>query len=363
MRVSTTLTLVVVLAAGCARRDPAPEGGHPVTRTAGDANAPADAGAVTSKETDMHEVKSSTDLIALRDVYRERIAAGFSGTFEVHVAAGTYEPVTWELAPDPGAAPPAIDLVLRGEGASIPRPSRLVAASVRIEGLVVTGPVSRSIEVEAAKRIDLVDAAFIDGRTTDPNSRAPYLALRARGAITLQVERTWFVRNFQQGKLPGVLVGLAASPHAGGRFDEVVIRDSAFVGNAFATELELADALAVKIERTAFYKTWASGAFLGCASASKVTVTDSVLVAEDLAHVARVDAGCAPIELGAGTRVYARSYTPSTAVPASLQVDRAALADRAAIDATARVADDAAKRKPEAIPATLHAELMAALRP
>lgn len=355
--------LALALTLAC-RADPPRDTGGAASSSSSSAAAPAP----TTKESRVYEVTSTGDLLALRSTYLKELAAGFRGRFEVHLAAGTYEPASWSLAPEPGQPPPPVELVLRGEGAVIPVPQRLSARTVRLEGLVLTGNVAASSFIEVSAALTVTGCAVIDGRTVDPNSAAPYLAVVARGEggkkspATLTIERSWFVRNFQQGNLPGALVGLAVHDREPGYFSQVAVRDSAFLGNAFATELALAYALDTTVERTLFYKTWPSGVFLGCEVSGRVAVKDSVLVAEDLGHVARLGEGCAPVGFE-GSRIYARSYTPATALPPALRIDRAAIADRSALSATAAVVDQAVTMGLAMPPAGLRAELDRALRP
>ena len=80
-----------------------------------------------------------------------------------------------------------------------------------------------------------------------------------------------------------------------------------------------------------------------------MTVKDSVMVAEDLAHIAAV-ADCPPIEV-TNTKIYARSFTAASPTPGALHIDRAAISDRKAIDATAKVIDEAIKM-PVAMPSS-----------
>lgn len=94
-------------------------------------------------------------------------------------------------------------------------------------------------------------------------------------------------------------------------------------------------------------------------------VIDSTLVAEDLEdleHIARTGRDVSPIPM-TGTRIFARSYKPTTPVPAALKIDRSAIADRSAIDARVAPIDAAAKMTPAMPPAALRESLMQALRP
>ncbi|HVK75250.1 MAG TPA: hypothetical protein VM734_18095 [Kofleriaceae bacterium] len=353
------VAVVLALWLGCTRDPPRDTG----------ASAAASSPAAATKETHVYDVTSANDLLTVQSAYLARAAAGFDGTFEVRFAA-TIPPTGWRLAPEAGKDVPAIDLVLRGDGAVIPAPERLVARSVRLEGLVVTGPVGLSSVVEVRTGFTMVDSAIIDGRSNVPASQAPYLAIRAHGVrgkkapATLTIERSWFVRNWQtdQSVHGATLVGLEQDARDGGFFGEVRLRDCVFVGNAFATELRLAYALDVAIERSLFYKTWPSGVQIAADLTDKVRVIDSTLIAEDLGHVAQVGADASPIAV-TGSRIYARSYTAATPVPAALAIDRGAIADRSAIDARTAPLDAAAKMGVALPPASLRDELVRAVRP
>jgi hypothetical protein len=324
--------------------------------------------AAARKEKRVYEVASAKDLLDVQSAYL-KAAAGGGGVFEVRFSAAI--PATsWSLAPEPGKGVPALDLVLIGQGGAIPAPGKLVARSVRLENLVLTGPVGLSSEIEVRTGFTMVDAGVIDGRGTVPASQAPYLAIRAHGVrgkkepATLTIERSWFIRNWQadQSLHGAVLLGLEQDGRDGGHFGEVRIRDCVFSNNAFATELRLAYARDVAIERTLFYKTWPSGLLIDADTVEKVRLVDSILVADDLAHVARLGKDVAPIE-ATGTKLFIRSYTDKAALPAALKIDRAAVASRAPIDAKAAPLD-AAGRIPAALPKPeLRAELMKVFAP
>lgn len=350
---------VLAIGLGCNREVPR-------EASAGPSPAPASS---ASKENRVYDVGSVNDLLRVQSTYLQQAGAGEGGRFEVRFTASI--PNTgWSLAPEPGKDVPAIDLVLSGHGAVVPVPGKLAARTVRIEGLVLTGPAGLSSAIEVRNSFTMVDSAVIDGRGAMAASQAPYLAVRAHGVrgkkttATLTVERSWFVRNWQasQSTLGAALFGLEQNERDGGFFSEVRFRDCAFIGNAFAAELRLTHALDVAIERTLFYKTWPSGLQIDAEMAENVRVTDSILVAEDLEHIARVGKDVAPIAM-TGTRVFARTYKPTTPVPAALKIDRSAIADRSAIDARAAPLDAAAKMTPAMPPAALREQLMQALRP
>ncbi len=318
--------------------------------------------ATAPKETHVLEVKSSADLENLDKKYLEYVAAGFKGILEVHVAPGSYEDTRWTMAPDHKGAPPPIDLVLKGSGQAIPGPSQLAGRSIRIEGLVLTSQQFAPIEIEATQAVTISNSAFIDGRMTNPQMARPYLELRAHGIggkspVTVQIDRTWFVRNFQAAEHSSLLA-FTIDENEPGYFEDIAIRDSAFLGNAFSNEIAINFAKAATIERTIFYKTWPSGVFLRCKTTGGVTVKSSVMVAEELGHIAEID-GCPPIEV-TGTKIYARTFTSATPTPSALHIDRGAISDRTPLGDTSAV--DKAVTMPVAMPAdTLRATLDQAL--
>lgn len=340
---------VLLLIAGCSRegRDAKTHAENP--------------SATAPKETNVLEVKSSRDLLGLADKYNEQVKAGFTGVLEVHVAPGTYDDANWTMAPMHKAKPPAIDIVLKGTGQVIPAPTHLAGRSIRLEGLVFTTQQFAPIEIETTHAVTIEKSAFINGRMVSEAVR-PYLELRAHGSggtklpITVQIENTWFVRNFQSADGSSMLA-FTIDENEPGYFENIAIRDSAFLGNAFSNEVSISFAKAATIERTIFYKTWADGVFLRCKTAAGVTVKDSVMVAEDLGQLAEVK-DCPPIVVS-GTKVYVKTLAPNAAAPAALHIDRAAISDKQPLDTRAV---DTAIAMPIEMPAdTLRATLDQAL--
>lgn len=311
----------------------------------------------------MLEVKSSADLVNLGKTYLEHVESGFSGVLEVHVAPGTYEEARWVMAPSSPGAPPPIDLVLKGTGQVIPAPSHLIGRSVRIEGLVLTTMQFAPIAIETTQAVTITKSAFINGRMVAQEMARPYLELRAHGSgrtklpITVQIDNTWFVRNFEAAENSSLLA-FTIDENEPGYFDNIAIRDSAFLGNAFSNEIFISFAKAATIERTLFYKTWPAGVFLRCHTAGDITVKDSVMVADDIAHLAEVS-DSPPIKV-TGTKVYLKTLAANAAAPKGLRIDRAAISDRASLDDTSAV--DQAVAMPVAMPAdTLRSTLDKAL--
>jgi hypothetical protein len=298
------------------------------------------------------EVKNSADLEALGLKYLQHVEAGFSGVLEVHVAPGTYQATNWLMAPSNPGAPPPIDLVFKGSGEAIPAPSHLVGRSVRIEGLVLTTMQFAPIKIETNQAVTITKSAFVNGRMVAAEMARPYLELRAHGTkkaklpVTVQIDNTWFVRNFQAAENSSLLA-FTIDENEPGYFDNIAIRDSAFLGNAFSNEISISFAKAATIERTIFYKTWGAGVFLRCQTAGDVTVKDSVMVAEDIAHLASVS-DSPPIKV-TNTKVYIKTLAANAAAPKGLKIDRAAISDRTPLGDTSAV--DQAIAMPVAMPA------------
>ncbi len=366
------IALGLTLALGCSGRSR--DGGAPADRTSpsisspGLSTNPAAQPVTASKEKLVYDVASTSDLLNVQSKYLEHAAGGYEGRFEVRFTAAI-SPTSWSLAPEAGGDLPAIDLVLTGvTGAaspiSVPVPRRLAARSVHLEHLVLTGPVGLSSEIEVRTSFTMLDSAVIDGRGTVPASQAPYLSIRAhaeRGKkepTTLTIERSWFLRNWQADQSQGAaLLGLEHNPQDGGFFGSVRIRDTAFLGNAFTTELRLAYALDVLIERCLFYRTWPAGSLFGAELVESVRVEDSVIIVEDLAHLGHLGEDVAPINLSS-TRVFAKGYTAKTPLPPSVKLDRADISPRSAIDARLAPLDAAAKLPLALPPADLRAKLL-----
>ena len=181
--------------------------------------------------------------------------------------------------------------------------------------------------------------------------------------MDVSIADTWFVRNFQDdATIPAALLAFTTNMHEPAYFKDVAISNSAFLGNAFITDLALNYVMTAKLDRVLFYRTWPAGQLLTSTTSQDVIVNDSVIVVDDLARVAAIDHS-PPIRFTGTTKIYAKSYKPGAAIPDALKVDRAALSDRAAIDATAKDVD-AAVAMPVGMPDdALRAKVDKALRP
>jgi hypothetical protein len=323
-------------------------------------------GKSSPKETRVIEIKSSTDLEKLSGVYLERISAGFSGTLEIHVAPGTYDEANWDMAPAAQGGPvPPIDVVIEGSGAVIPGPNSLVARSIRMTGLVFVKQRLGTSVLEATSSVAITHCAFINGRMTNPQVPRPYVEIRSRGIggkktpVEATIDDTWFVRNFQAGGNEGSsVIAFTTDDHEPAYFKAVTIRNSAFLGNAFMTDVAIAYAKTATIEHSLFYKTWGSGVLISSVTSGDVVVKDSVLVIDDVARVATVDHS-PPVQL-VGSKVYAKTLGTSPALKAGAD----AFAPRSALDKTIKDVDDAIATLPVAMPPDeLRAKVDKALRP
>ena len=316
----------------------------------------------------MFEVKSSDDLVNLRAEYMNLWEAGFDGALEVRFAAGPFTAASWDLAPaidsKKKAAPPTIDVVLSGDSAAPPPPSQVIARSVRMEGLILKIEFT-SLEVQVRDALSMTGCLVVDGRGLE-HGRV-LMSVRGLGdqgsrkarPVRAAIERSWFVRNFQ-GRDPGPMLVFGSVDTAPTYFETIDIADSAFLGDAFTTELDLHFARQVTIARSLFYKTWPDGVLVASTSSGEVVLEDSVVFVEDTAHIARHGDESPPVKLAPGTRVYAKT---GARPPADLAAEAGQFADRASVADAEDLVAEAARMPATVIPGPeLKARLDAALR-
>jgi hypothetical protein len=289
----------------------------------------------TAKETHVIEVKTSDDLVALRSEYMRLWDAGFDGTLEIHIAAGTYTPVGWSLEPAPDSPraglPPTIDVVLRGGPAMPPPPEAIVARNLRIEDLIMTREYA-PWRLVVSESISMKRAVLADCRSRDAGDGSPLLAILGSGEpgagtprpVTARIEKSWFLRNQQSGE-PSSMIGFGSLERQPAYWDSILIDDSAFLGDAFATELDIRFARAVRISNSIFYKTWPDGVLIRSTSSGEITLEGSTVVVEDADHIARNGAESPPVAFAGTTRVYTRARDRR-------EVERADAAVAAALD-------------------------------
>ncbi len=307
----------------------------------------------------MFEVNNTADLGTLSTEYMNLWTAGFDGTLEVKFAPGTYAAQGWSLIPDSFSRnryePPKIDVVLRGNGAVLAAlPGTIRARSLRLENLVLTGMRSSSVLLQITKELVIKGCALIDTRFGDPNWMGSYVSIQARStskwrksALTVLIEDSWFVRNFQ-GSSAMTMLAFEQDRTMPGYFRRVDIRRSMFLGNAYLTaELNFEVAQKVVIADSVFYKTWPSGTLIRATSCGKVIVKNSAIVVEQLDHVGAVSAGD-PIVFD-GTRIY--SKTPKgKAPPAVLAIDPSMVLDRTLFEPHEAALKDATASPTTAVP-------------
>ncbi|HUS66479.1 MAG TPA: hypothetical protein VMZ28_18205 [Kofleriaceae bacterium] len=270
-----------------------------------------------AKETHVIDVKTSDDLVAARAEYMRLWDAGFDGTLEIRIAPGAYTPVSWSLEPAPDSprrdASPTIDVVLRGGPAAPPPPEAIHARNLRIEDLILTRT-SAPWRLVVSESVALRRTVLVDCRARERSDGTPLLAILGRGeagaaaprAVTARIEKSWFLRN-QQSVEASAMIGFGSVEALPSYWDSILIDDSAFLGDAFATELDIRFARAVRISNSVFYKTWPDGVLIQSTSSGEVTLEGSTVVVEDAAHVARNGAESPPVAFAGTTRVWTRT--------------------------------------------------------
>lgn len=315
----------------------------------------------------MFEVKSSADLVNLRSRYMELWESGFDGAFEVRFGDGPFDAAGWDLGPASDSArltaAPTIDVVLRGASVAPPPPSRITARNLRIEGLIFKIEYG-SVDLMVRDSLAIDGCMLVDGRGMEHGRvLVSVLGLGDYGStktrpVKVEIERSWFVRNFQ-GRHPGPMVFFGSVETAPTYFESIEIADSAFLGDAFTTELDIHFAKQVTIARSLFYKTWPDGVLIASTSSGEVVLDDSVVFVEDTAHIARHGDESPPIKLAGSSRVYAKQGRP----PSSLVAAPDQFGDRAAIATGEDVIAEAARMPASVIPGPeLKQKLDAALR-
>lgn len=326
----------------------------------------------TAKETRVFEVKSSADLLNLRSEYMGLWESGYDGLFEVRFAAVPYTAAGWDLAPASDSkrltAAPTIDVVLRGDSSQVPPPSRVVARSLRLEALILKIEYT-SVELAVHDSLAMSSCLVVDGRGLEHGM--VMLSMLGSGdhgsektrPVRVAIERSWFVRNFQ-GRHPGPMVAFGSVESAPTYFESISIADSAFLGNAFTTELDVRFAKEMTISRSLFYKTWPDGVLVKSTSSGDIVLEDSVVFVEDPAHIARHGEESPPIVLAPSTRVYPKVGAGAARPPIGLTAEPGQFRDRAAVASGEDVIAEAVKMPATIIPGPeLKAKLDAALRP
>jgi hypothetical protein len=352
IRISIVLVAVVVLSVGCSRSHEGDRAG----RSANDESSAKEIRMTDSKRT--VTIKTSDDLLALRSLYMNLWSEGFDGTLEVEFASGTYGPVNWSLAPDPNdrkSRNPRIDVVLRGSAPTVLSglPTTIVARNLSLSDLILTGMRSAPVIWQVSGKLVMQRSMVIDSRFGDPNFQGAYIEVRAQSAgklrkqpVQVLIEDSWFVRDFQS-TAPMTMLSLASAADNPAHYSDVTIRRSAFLGNAYATEVMIDFAKRVHIVESVFYKTWPAGKLLHCKSSAEVLISDSLFVVEDMDHIASTD-HCPALRFE-GSRISAKSWQPGAAIPKELAIDPSQLVARTGLageDVLAEAAKIPADRMP-----------------
>ena len=191
----------------------------------------------------VYQVQSAQDLLHLRAEYQRLADDGYDGTITVRFSSDTDFGAGWDLWPQRGS--PAmrrastIDLVIQGQGGTLPGPlSRVRARNLTLEDLRITGSRSVPLTFQVSGTFSMSHCAVVDGRWTDPNGGEAYVLVQGRkgsDAFRVSIADSWFLRNWQNPPMPLLLV--APATQHGAIPQEVVVRRSAFLGNAFASEI------------------------------------------------------------------------------------------------------------------------------
>jgi hypothetical protein len=363
MRPSHAILLSAWTAVACGSREGEPAAG--TAKPAGERDR-----TTTAKETRVFEVKSSADLVNLRAEYMGLWESGFDGLFEVRFASVPYTAAGWDLAPPSDGkrltAAPTIDVVLRGDSSAPPPPSRVVARSLRAEGLILKVE-HGTTELVVRDQLELERCLVVDGRGMEFGMQLiAILGIGDHGSnktrpVTVRITDAWFVRNFQNVQAAPML-RFGSVDTAPTYFESIEIARSSFLGNAFATELELQFAKQVKISGSLFYKTWPSGVLVSSTSSGEVVIEDSMIFVEDPGHIARHGEESPPIKLAPSTRVYSKVGAGGARPPAGLTAEPGQFRDRASVAAGEDVIAEAARMPATIIPGPeLKAKLDAAV--
>ena len=337
MRRAGASLALVWLVTGCPSRDREPSRGTSPSPRAGAIDASA------AKESRVFDIKTSDDLLALNGKYMELCSSGFDGTVEISVGPGPFTGIGWGLTPEKAGGECTIDVVIRGSGSAFPFPGHVRARSLSLDNVVITGPVAGGSEVRVSRGFSMKRSMLVDARLSDPNWAGGYLEVYAEGGraspVRVDIEDCWFVRNFQT-QIAASLLRLDTRGVSAGVFDQVNIRRSAFLGNAFAADVSVYLAQHVSVEGSLFYRTWAgAGAELRCASCGDVAISGSTFVVENLDQVAALEV--TPAVTVKDSRVLVRGWKAGTSPPAALAITPVQIADRQPFEAREAVVTEA----------------------
>lgn len=319
---------------GCGKHDAHPsEASSPGTGRPTTGKGPAQDAA--HKETRVFKVKDADDLLAVSSAYERMWNEGFDGTLEIDVGPAPIADSGFGLAPSSNKdRRPTIDVVIRGAGAAFSLSNQIRARSLRLENLALSYTGGIPLEIWVSTAFTMKHCALIDGRATAPQYHDGLIDVFADGgagsATRVDIEDSWFVRNYQaDDKSSAQLLRFTQRGDDAGDFDPVRVVRSAFLGNAFGTDLEVHFGRAVTIEDSLFFRNWGAGAELGCSDCRAVEVKGSRFVLEAIDQLATVEHGPA-IQLAEGTRVMVRDWKAGAKVPAAVTAPAGVVVDRAA---------------------------------
>jgi len=313
-------------------------------------------GAAAPNEVRMFEIQSSDDLQKLRIEYMKLHEAGFEGLFEVQIAPGSYQPISWDLQPAPEAAsqPRRIDVVLRGSPTVLP--VKLVgidARSLRMEDLVISGRRSSPLLLQVSRELALKRCALIGGQWSDPHGGKTYLEIQARGPkkgakepVEVSIEDSWFVRNSQNPPLS--LLSLTTAGDDSAYFERAHLRRVAFLGNAFDRELAVDFARQLHVEDSLFYRTWPVGGWLSCSSTGELLVERSVFVVERLDELV-VSKGSPAVRFD-DSQIFVRSWSPGQQLPEELEIDEGAVSGSQGLESQEAMMAEATRMSADGLP-------------
>jgi len=331
MRLSMIYAAAALVAA-CSSHDR-----EPTTARVGSDSAPA-----PRKENRVIDVKTQDDLYALRSRYMTMCSSGFDGSLEIRFGPGPFAPVSWSLEPETPTGTCKVDLVLRGGGLVLPFPGRIQARSVRLEDAIFTGASGAAATFLVEKDFTMTRTSWVDLRLAADHWPGSIIEIRAEGGkakpTNVTIEDCWFVRNFQSDDYTSGLLGLVASGPSSGYFDQVAVRRSAFLGNAFMYDLNLSYSRVVTIEDSLFYRTWHTGNEVRCAHCGDVTIKRSRMIVEKIDQVASVEDGT-PIGLS-DSKVMVRDWKGG-ATPSSISANAGQIVDRKPFEANEGVVSGA----------------------
>ncbi len=244
-----------------------------------------------TKEDAMITIRNSDDLLQLRQQYLTLWKSGFSGTMDITIEAGDYPEVGWSLEKREDSLTMSeasqIKVIVNGNGNKVPLPRSLRAHSLTLKNVIVSGYHSE-IRLEISSELVLSSCLFVDGRGTSKDNSA-YIRIIGLGKkgekphpVNVSIADSWFVRNFQTDQDMST-IAFDSDLDSRAYFDNVVIDQTVFWGNAFNREIDVQYAKNLSLKNSIFYKTWAQGGIIGIKQSGQVKIENSIFVNNELA--------------------------------------------------------------------------------